>query len=145
MWRSRVLCVFPALVCVAGCVSVDTARSYVEAVPKVDAAKLGRVIADYMKDSYPAAQTTLVIIPPQDGQTDNPFTNSLVQSLSHAGFALADPGTTGGPQYHRFSYFVMPFDGGALVRLVVDEHQATRCYVQQARGIVPVTPLTLSN
>lgn len=128
--------------CLAGCASVDTARSYVEAVPQVDAVQLGSVVANYMKGSYPAAKTTLVLIPPQ---AENPFTNSLVRSLSHAGFALADPTTAGGENYHRFAYYVTAFDGGALVRLLVDGHPVTRCYMQEARGIVPVTPLTLGN
>lgn len=130
----------------AGCTSADALRSYVEPVPQVDEAKLGGVIADYMKDTYPAAKTTLVLIPPADRQSDNPFTNSLMQSLSHAGFGLADPTTTAdGPNYHRFSYYVTAFDGGVLVRLTVDDHQATRCYIQDSRGLVPATPLTLGN
>lgn len=129
-----------------GCASVDTSRSYVEAVPQVDAAKLGRVIADYMKDSYPAAKTTLVLIPPQPGQSDNPFTNSLLQSLSRGGFGFADPTiTANGPNYHRFSYYVTVFDGGALVRLTVDGHRGARCYIQDSRALVPVTPLTIGN
>lgn len=128
-----------------GCAAVNSPRSYVEAVPQVDATKLGSVVAEYMKDTYPAKKTTLVLFPPQPGQANNPFTTSLLQSLSHAGFALADPTTAGEPDFHRFSYYVTAFDGGALVRLVVDGHLATRCYMQETRGVVPVTPLTLSN
>jgi hypothetical protein len=133
------------VVSMAGCTSVNAPRSYVEAVPQVDAAKLGSVVADYVKDTYPAATTTVVLVPPQPGQANNPLTNSLLQSLSHAGFALADPTTADGPNLHRLSYSVTAFDGGALVRLVLDGHLATRCYRQAARGIVPVTPLTLSH
>jgi hypothetical protein len=143
-WRHGILSTLVA-VNVIGCASVDNNRSYVEAIPQVDAIKLGSIIADYIKDSYPAANTTLILIPPQAGQANNPFTNALLQSLSHAGFGLADPTTAGGPNYHRFSYYVTAFDGGVLVRLTVDGKQATRCYVQDERGIVPLTPLAVGH
>lgn len=133
------------VVSMMGCASVNTPRSYVEAVPQFDETKLGGVVADYLKDAYPAAKTTLVLVPPEPAQADNPFTKSLLQSLSHAGFALADPTTAAGPNFHRFSYYVTAFDGGALVRLVVDGQQVARCYMQQAPGVVPVTPFTMSH
>lgn len=132
------------VVTLIGCTSVKTPRSYVEAVPNFDETQLGSLIADYLKHTYPAQTTTLVLIPPPPGQADNPFTTSLLQSLSHAGFALADP-FTAGPNLHRLSYCVTTFGGGALVRLVVDGHLATRGYIQEARSIVPVTLLTLSH
>jgi hypothetical protein len=140
----RTLCTVPMVILV-GCASVKLPRSYVETVPQVDATTLGSIIANYMKDTYPATKTTLVLVPPEPRQAENPFTHSLLQSLSHAGFALADPTTHDGPNLHRLSYYVSAFDCGALVRLTVDGHQATRCYAQEAHRIVPVTPLTLSN
>ena len=143
-WRHGILSTLVA-VNVIGCASVDNTRSYVEPIPQVDATKLGTIIADCMKDSYPAASSTLILIPPQAGQANNLFTSALLQSLSHAGFGLADPTTAGGPNYHRFSYYVTAFDGRALVRLTVDGKQATRCYAQDARGIVPLTPLSLGH
>jgi ABC-type Fe3+-hydroxamate transport system substrate-binding protein len=130
---------------IAGCASEVATRSYVEGVPQIDPTKLGRVVSDYMKETYPATKTTLVVVAPAMEQINNPFTSSLLQSLSHAGFALADDKTSTDPNFHRFIYYVTSFEGRALVRLVVDGHRATRCYAQGAQGIVPATPLTLSN
>ena len=119
--------------------------SYVEPLPDFDQVALGAAIAGYVAEVWPAARTTLLLIPPERAQAANPLTRSLTTGLLNSGFGVIDPesGQTAGA--HRLQYWVTALDGEALVRLKLDQRFAARVYAKDAAGhVVPQSPVTLS-
>lgn len=66
----------------AGCASLDPAASYVEATPQIDQAQLGKAIALYIAERFPPANSTIVVMPPQEDQADNAVGKELLLGSS---------------------------------------------------------------
>lgn len=132
-------------VIVSGCVTAfDPTKSYVDPTPHFDSAALGSEIAAYMAQTFPPANSTVVVIPSQQKEGDQHLSTALKSALLQAGFGVADPSTAASETYHRLSYVVTPLNGGALVRLHVDDSVVTRLYTANDKGVlVAVAPFAV--
>ena len=137
------------MLCVGGCQTsrpIDASLSYVELIPKVKAEELGRVIARYVGEVWPGARTTLLLVPPLANQMNNDLTQALTAGLLETGFAVISPETQATASTHRLQYWVTPFDGHALVRLILDGSPASCLYAQDPQGhVVALAPFTVRN
>jgi hypothetical protein len=120
-------------------------RSYVEPLADVDQAALGTAIAGYIAEVWPAARTTILLVPPASEQVTNPFTQSLTTGLLNSGFGVTEPNSAPGEGAHRLQYWVTTLDGEVLVRLKLDQRLAARVYAKDASGhLVAQSPVTMS-
>jgi hypothetical protein len=137
------------VLCVGACQTsrpIDASLSYVEPIPTVKAGELGRVIARYVGEVWPGARTTVLLVPPIENQANNDLTPALTAGLLENGFAVITPGSEAIASTHRLQYWVTPFDGHALVRLVLDGSPATCLYAQDPQGhVVALAPFTVRN
>jgi hypothetical protein len=125
---------------------IDASLSYVEPVPTVDAKELGRTVARYVSEVWPGARTTVLLVPPIENQANNDLTQALTAGLLESGFAVITPGSQATASTHRLQYWVTPFDGHALVRLILDGSPATCLYAQDPQGhVVALAPFTVRN
>jgi len=120
--------------------------SYVEPIPAVDAKELGRLIAHTVGDVWPGARTTILLVPPADSIANNDVTAALTAGLLENGFAIVSSETVGSASPHRLQYWVTPWDGHALVRLLLDASPRACLYGEDSKGhLVAITPLTVGN
>jgi hypothetical protein len=137
------------MLCVGGCQTsrpIDASLSYVEPIPTVKAEELGRVIARYVGEVWPGARTTVLLVPPLENQMNNDLTQALTAGLLETGFAVISPETQATASTHRLQYWVTPFDGHALVRLILDGSPASCLYAQDPQGhVVALAPFTVRN
>ena len=123
----------------------DINRSYVEPLADVDQAALGTAIAGYVAEVWPAARTTILMVPPASEQVTNPFTQSLTTGLLNSGFGVTDLDSAASEGAHRLQYWVTALDGQALVRLRLDRRLADRVYAKDATGhLMAHSPVTMS-
>jgi uncharacterized lipoprotein YmbA len=127
-------------VVLGACASLDPTRSYVEPLRGNEGQQLGKAIVDYMTQAYPAANTTLLLVPPQDNQQDNPLIQALRSGLAQAGFAIAESPVNSGSGTHRLLYRVTVMDGVRTLRFSVDDTEITRVYTTDDSGaLVPAS------
>lgn len=141
MRRSRPIAALLAALALGGCALFSPTPSWVEEVNEADATELADAITGFLKQQWPVASTTLVLEPPE--QADNPLTPALEEALRQAGFALADPKAEV-PGAHRLRYLVSPMGAGVLLRLQVDQTEASRWFVRDRAGALEAaSPFTV--
>ena len=123
----------------------DINHSYVQALADADQAALGTAIAGYVAEVWPAARTTLLLVPPASAEASNPFTQSLTTGLLNSGFGVTDSNSAPSGGAHRLQYWVTTLDGEVLVRLKLDQRLAARVYAKDVAGhLVAQSPVTMS-
>jgi hypothetical protein len=106
----------------------------IDAIATNDAAYVGREIAGYIATSLPAASTTVwVAVPPPTADDSSTFAAAAVASLRERGFAVAE-GEAAAAGAHALRFDAYPLDGGVLLRVYVDNSQASRWYGRDASG-----------
>ena len=100
-----------------------------------DAEALAGAMAEFVADRLPAASSTVAFDPTPRDQAGNTVTVALTSALRRRGFAVDEGGQPVAGGAHRLRYLVSPMDGGALLRLTIDENtRGSRFFVRDAAG-----------
>jgi hypothetical protein len=135
MGRFAILFAFMFAVLLTGCATLEAGSggSWVEPLAARDAPRLVAVIGDLVQQRLPPAKATLVIEPPQSGQTDNPIAAQLADALRRKGYALVEPAQAGADAHH-LRYLITRRGDGVLLRVVLDRIEASRILVRGKSG-----------
>jgi hypothetical protein len=129
-----------------GCSTVTPYNSYVDPhTPSMDMGILAKSMTSFIAKQYPPASSTLVLYPPVDteDQLNNALTPVLTRDLKVAGFAISDLRQKIAGS-HTIRYWVTPMDMGLLVRLKLDNTEASRWYQRNRMGILETSePFTV--
>jgi hypothetical protein len=135
MGRFAIPLVLSLALALTGCASLEPSSggSWVEPLAAKDAPRLVAVIGDLIQQRLPPAGATLVIEPPQSGQTDNPIAAQLADALRRKGYALAEPDKAGADAHH-LRYLITRRGDGVLLRVVLDRNEASRILARGKSG-----------
>jgi hypothetical protein len=117
------------LTVLAGCATPETraSGSWVEPLAAKDGPRLVTAICDLVQQRIKSSKATLVVSPPQPGQTDNPVALLLAETLRRKGYAVIDQDqVSAGADAHLLRYVITPRGDGVLLRVVLDKIEAAR-------------------
>jgi hypothetical protein len=135
MGRFAIPLVFMFTVLLTGCATLEAGAggSWVEPLAVKDAPRLVAAIGDLVQQRLPPARATLVIEPPQSGQTDNPIAAQLAAALRHKGYALVETAQAGADAHH-LRYLITRRGDGVLLRVALDKIEAARLLARGKSG-----------
>jgi hypothetical protein len=129
-----------------GCATPSIPGSYVDPALAKNSAEIGRSLATFVGETYPAPRSTILLIEPPESQKDNAVTQALTTGLLNEGFALVLPGALTTHEAHRLQYWVSAEEGSAFVRAQLDGSTAARLYVLDPKKTwVAQSPFTVRN
>jgi hypothetical protein len=135
MGRSAIPLVLSLALALTGCAVLEAGAggSWVEPLAAKDAPRLVMVIGDLVQQRLPPAGATLVVEPPQFGQSDNPVATQLAETLRRKGYALAEPAQAGADA-HRLRYVITRRGGDVLLRVSLNGIEASRLLARGKSG-----------
>jgi hypothetical protein len=135
MGRFAIPLVLLLVFALTGCATLEAGAggSWVEPLAAKDAPRLVAVIGDLVQQRLPPARATLVIEPPQSGQTDNPIAAQLADALHRKGYALVEPDKAGADAQY-LHYLITRRGDGVLLRVVLDKIEASRILARGKSG-----------
>lgn len=129
-----------------GCALMSPHRSYVPgSLSNVEVRQLADSMAGYMRDTMPAAKTTLVVQMPAFAALRDPLAPELTYSLRVAGFAVVEPGTGVAPitGARYLTYNVAAWDDGVSLRMQLDSLVISRWYTRNGGMLSPASPFSV--
>lgn len=129
-----------------GCATPIVSGSYVDPALANNAAEIGRSLANFVGEIYPAPRSTILLIEPPDSQKNNAVTQAIITGLLNEGFAVVLPGAATSQDAHRLQYWVTAEEGGTFVRIQMDASTAARLYTWDPKKTwVAQSPFTVRN
>ena len=122
---------------VVACSGLEPNTSYVYSVKTdADARLLAGSAAEFVSRNLPSS-SGLSLRPVPAGQANNLLTPAIQEALKSRGFIVAE----NSPHYLR--YWESPLNGGTMLRLSLDDKQASRFFTNEDNRLQPGGPYTL--
>lgn len=111
-----------------------------------DLATLAADAAEYVRNEYPAAATTLWLPAPGSDETETALLAALAPALRERGFAVAEGDAGRQLGAPALVLDARPVDEGVVALILLNGQLATRWYQRDMSALlVPASPLTVRN